>query len=305
VAQAASENVQVLVRPPRLPRFRPRWLTWNWIGILPFVLFVVAFQLYPASSVVIRSFLDQHGRPTLDNILNLNQPVILGSYRSTIELSLITAVWGGTLGFLLAWSVTRGGLPDWMRSGVVSFAGIASNFAGIPLVFAFISTIGRLGVVTKALNSIGIPLYPYFTLYGFWGICITYTYFQIPLMVLIMTPALDGLKKEWSEAAENLGASRFQYWRHVGFPILLPCILGALALLFANAFGAYATAYALVAGGSGQNLVISVMVGSQFSSDTFTDPGLGNALAFGMIVVIAVTIIIYSYFRRLSERWLR
>jgi putative spermidine/putrescine transport system permease protein len=300
---AQTDMSLIAVHPPPKQRARPIWLTWNWLGVIPFFLFVIAFQLYPSWSIFIQSFLNQAGKFTFDNILGLNQPIIINAYVSTIKISLITALWGGLLGFLCAWAVTIGGLPGWIRSGVLSFCGVASNFAGIPLAFAFIATIGKTGILTKALDSLGFSLYPDFTLYGFWGLCLTYTYFQIPLMILVLTPALDGLRREWREAAENLGATSFQYWRYVAFPVLLPSILGAMALLFANAFGTHATAYALVGGGAGQNLVVTVMVGAQFSTDGFANPGLGNALALGMIVIIGLTIFIYSWFRRRAERW--
>jgi putative spermidine/putrescine transport system permease protein len=302
-AEQINIEAEAIRRPPPRRRVRPAWLTWNWLGILPFVLFVVAFQLFPSLDVVARSFLNDAGKFTLENVLGLNQPLIMNSYLSSIRLSVISALWGGLLGFGLAWALTIGGLPASIRSAVLSFCGVAANFGGIPLAFAFIATIGRTGILTRLLNSLGIPLYQDFTLYSFWGLCLTYTYFQIPLMVLVLTPALDGLRKEWREAAENLGASRWEYWRMVALPVLLPSILGALTLLFANAFGAQATAYQLVGGGAGQNLVVTVMVSAQFSSDSFTNPGLGNALAFGMIVVIAITIVVYSWLRRRAERW--
>ena len=306
MSQAAQTDIPALAaRPPVQRRARPDWLSWKWLGILPFFLFIVAFQLYPSLSIVVRSFLDDVGRFTLDNIIGLNEPIILNSYLSTIKISLITAGMGGLLGFLLAWAITIGGLPNWSRSAVLSFCGVASNFAGVPLAFAFVAMLGRVGILTKAHSSIGINLYPNFTMYGFWGLCLTYTYFQIPLMVLVLAPALDGLRRDWREAAESMGASQLQYWRLVALPVLLPSILGALALLFANAFGTHATAYALVGGGGGQNLVVTVMIGAQFSSDNLANPALGNALAFGMIVVIAITIVIYSFFRRRAERWQR
>ncbi len=290
------------IRPPLrgLPRLR---FSWKWLGVVPFFLFVLAFQLYPSLSIAVRSFLNDAGKLTLDNIIGLNQPIIMNSYFSSIKISLISAVWGGLLGFGLAWAITIGGLPTSIRSAVLSFCGVAANFGGIPLAFAFIATLGRTGILTKAFSSLGVPLYPNFTLYGFWGLCLTYTYFQIPLMVLMLTPALDGLRREWREAAENLGASRLEYWRYVALPVLLPSILSALTLLFANAFGAQATAYALVGGGAGQNLVVTVMVSAQFSTDSFANPGLGSALAFGMIVIIGVTILLYSWMRRRAERW--
>ncbi len=291
------------IRPPNRWRPQPRNWNWKWLGVVPFFLFVIAFQLFPSLSIAARSFVDNAGTFTFDNVLGLNQPIIMNSYFSSIKISLISAIWGGILGFGLAWAVTIGGLPNGIRSAVLSFCGVAANFGGIPLAFAFIATLGRTGIVTKALGSLGIPLYQDFTLYGFWGLCLTYTYFQIPLMVLVLTPALDGLRKEWHEAAENLGASRFEYWRYVALPILLPSILGALTLLFANAFGAQATAFALVGGGAGQNLVVTVMVGAQFSTDSFANPGLGNALALGMMVIIGITIFIYGWMRRRAERW--
>jgi putative spermidine/putrescine transport system permease protein len=276
--------------------------SWAWLGVLPFFAFVAAFLFYPALSIIVQTFFDGARNLTLQNLRDLNQPFIISSYVYTIQLSLITAVIGGLLGFLLAYAITIGRLPDWIRGAVLTFSGVASNFAGVPLAFAFIATLGQLGLVTQVLRSMGIALYPRFSLYSFWGLVITYVYFQIPLMVLIMAPALDGLRREWREAAENLGASAGQYWRYVALPILLPSILGTVALLFGNAFGAHATAFALTGGGS-QGNVVTILIGAQLSSDALSNPGLGNALAFGMIVIMTVTVGLYSVMRRLAERW--
>src|SRR5450432_275683 len=287
----------------RLLRARPRWLTWNWLGVLPFFIFIAAFQLYPALSIVIGALTDDGHRFITDNMLKLLDPLNLNAYWNTIQISVITTIAGGLLGFLMAWAITIGRLPRWTRTTVMTFCGVASNFAGIPLALAFISAIGRLGVITQALKSLNILIYPTFTLYSFAGVCLAYTYFQIPFMVLIMAPAMDGLRQEWREAADNLGASRRQYWSMVALPILMPSLLSALTLLFANAFGAYATAFALVGGGAGENLVISIRVRAQFSNDSLTNPHLGFALAFGMIIIIGITVIIYTWSRRRAERW--
>lgn len=278
-------------------------LPWAWFGVLPFFLFVAAFLFYPALSIVIQTFLDRERNFTLQNLIDLGQPFIVSSYVYTIQLSAVTAVAGGLLGFLLAYAVTLGRLPGWVRSALLTFSGVASNFAGVPLAFAFIATLGQLGLVTQGLKSLGISLYPDFSLYSFWGLAITYVYFQIPLMVLIMAPALDGLRPEWREAAENLGATGWEYWRQIALPILLPSILGTMALLFGNAFGAHATAFALTGGGS-QGNVVTILIGAQLSSDALANPGLGNALAFGMIVIMTLTIGLYTWMRRRSERWM-
>ncbi len=300
------------IEPSRPPRSRPVWLTWNWLGVLPFFLFLFGFLLLPASSIVRGALFDDHNRFTFDYMHNIfydplefptAPDLYLKPYVSTIEISIITALSGGLIGFLLAWSITVGGLSGWVRAAVLSFSGVASNFAGLPLAFALSATLGRTSTITKALSSVGINLYPSFTIYGFVGICLAYTYFQVPFMVLIMTPALDGLRHEWREAAHNLGATKFQYWRLVAVPILMPSLLSAMALLFANAFGAYATAALLVGGGSGGTLIISLQVAGQFSTDSFKDNHQGYALAFGMIIVVAVTIVIYTWSRQRAERW--
>ncbi len=190
-----------------------------------------------------------------------------------------------------------------MRSTLMTFCGVASNFAGVPLAFAFIALLSPSGELTKLLVAFGFnPYHHGFTLYTFWGLSMVYMYFQFPLMVLIISPAIDGLRREWVEAAENLGASSFQYWRYVAFPILLPAILGAMILLFGNSFGAFATAQALT---GGQINLVTIVIGSQLRGDVLGDPGLGYALALGMVIVMALAIAARTALQRRTERWLR
>jgi len=141
-----------------------------------------------------------------------------------------------------------------------------------------------------------------FNLYSFIGLCLVYMYFQLPLMILVMTPAFNGLKREWREASENLGASSWQYWRHIGLPILMPSMLGMMLLLFGSAFGAYATAFALT--GGTLNLV-TIVIGAQIRGDVLNDPHLGYALVLGMVVVMGLSITGYTILQRRSARWLK
>jgi putative spermidine/putrescine transport system permease protein len=272
--------------------------------VVPFFTFVILFIFLPTVTLLIRAFLDNAGKFTLGNFLGLFTSDILSAYWVTIKISLATAVGGGLLGFLMAYSVTVGKLPSAVRSSLMTFSGVASNFAGVPLAFAFIATLGRTGLVTVLLKNVfGLNIYQLgFSLYSFWGLTLTYMFFQFPLMILVITPALDGLKKEWSEAAANLGASKSLYWRKVALPILTPSILGSMILLFGNSFGAYATAYSLTGGFIN---LITIVIGSQIKGDILYNPGLGYALAVGMIVVMAVMMTIYYTLRRRSERWLR
>ncbi len=284
---------------PRRPR-----LTWTWVGLVPFFLFAFLFILLPSASLFIDSFRTLDGGFTFANIAGLFQPPIPESYWLSIRVSAVTAVGGGLLGFFMAYALTVGNLPRWLRPVTLTFAGVASNFAGVPLAFAFISTLGRTGFVTVILRDLfGWNIYGAgFNLYSFIGLSVTYMYFQFPLMLLIMIPAIEGLKRDWREAAENLGASTFQYWWRVGLPILMPSLLGTMLLLFGNAFGAYATAYALT--GGTLNL-ITIQIGAQMRGDVLRNPNLGYAMALGMVVIMAVTILGYSWLQRISERWLK
>ena|SRR5271157_273806 len=298
--QASREGAPA-ARPSAFQRLREARV---WLGLLPFLVFAFAFMVLPAGSLLIGSFQDRAGAFTLVNFVHILRPNILGSYAVTVRVSAVTALLGGLLGLLIAYAVTLGGLPKGLRSVVSTFSGVASNFAGVPLAFAFISTLGRMGLVTALLRTLfGIELYDAgFNLYSFWGLTLTYVYFQIPLMILIIEPALEGMKKEWREASENLGASAFQYWRHVGLPVLMPPLLAALILLFGNAFGAYATAYALT---GGLINIVPILIGAQIRGDVLHDPNLGYALALGMVAVMTLTILAYTWLQRLASRWVR
>ncbi len=279
-------------------------LSWAWLGMVPFLLFALLFLILPTTRIVVGAFLNPAGDFTLDNVVNLFTPAILSSFWISIRISFASAFLGCVIGFAVAWAVTLGNLPRWLRGPVMTFSGVASQFAGVPLAFAFLATLGRLGLVTVMLREwFGINIYALgFNLLSFWGLTLTYLFFQIPLMVLIVTPALDGLKREWREAAEILGATRFQYWRMVALPILWPTLLGTLALLFANAFGAVATAYALT--GSALSIV-PILLFAQIRGDVLQDPHLGYALAFGMIVVTGIGNALYIWMRTRAERWIK
>ena len=274
----------------------------DWLGITPFLLFAVMFLIAPTLYLVTGAFLNPAGEFTFENIGGLFTDKILASYWISIKISLASSIGGALIGFWLAWAVVLGGLPSWIRSSLLTFSGVASNFAGVPLAFAFLATLGRTGLVTMILRDwFGINLYATgFNLLSFVGLTLTYMYFQIPLMVLIITPALDGLKKEWREAAEILGATNRQYWTKVALPILFPSILGTTLLLFANAFGAIATAYSLT--GSTFNIV-PIQLYAQIRGDVLHNPNLGYALALGMIVITGISNLIYIWLRMRAERW--
>jgi putative spermidine/putrescine transport system permease protein len=292
----ADSTVEGAKRPPRLQIGR-------WLGVVPFFVFSALFLIGPTLVLAYRSLETPQGGLTLEFYRELVDETVIDAYSLSIRLSLTSAILGGMIGFLIAWAVSIGGLPRPFRSLTTTFSGVASNFAGVPLAAAFIFTLGRVGLVTALFELLGVNLYRSgFSLYSFLGLTLVYLYFQIPLMVLVILPAIEGLKREWREAAENLGATPAQYWRDVALPVLTPSILGTMILLFGNAFGAHATAYALT--GGLLNLA-TLLIGQQISGDVLNNPGLGYAVAMGMVMIMALSILIYSILQRRSERWLR
>jgi putative spermidine/putrescine transport system permease protein len=273
-----------------------------WIATVPFFAYTFLFLFLPAGSVLLGAFQGKTGGYTFDNVRVLFNHPYIDAYKTSIEVSLVTAVLGGLIGLATAYAALREGTPKWVRSIITTFSGVAANFGGIPLAFAFIATLGSIGVLTQFLkNQLHIDLYGQgFTLFGKTGVEIVYLYFQLPLMILVIAPAIDGLRKEWREASSNLGASSWQFWRYIGLPVLMPSILGAVILLFGNAFAAYATAYSLT---SGTVSLVPILIGAYYTGNVLDNPHLAQALAFGMFVVLGLMMMAYIPLQRRAARW--
>jgi putative spermidine/putrescine transport system permease protein len=276
-----------------------------YLPVAPFFAYVAIFLVYPTLIVVAGAFTDDAGHPTGANLRIVTGSVYLRAFARSIELSAATAVAGAVLGALLAWAVATGPRDGVLRRCAMAGAGVLAQFGGVTLAFAFIATVGLTGLVTVFLRDhLGIDLFSG----GVWlfdvpGLMLVYTYFQIPLMVLVFLPALDGLRPQWREAVESLGGSGWHYWRHVAGPVLLPAFSGATLLLFANAFSAYATAAALITQGSP---IVPLQIRGFLTSEVILgQENLGKALGFGMIVVVALVMTLYALLQRRAARWLR
>lgn len=274
----------------------------SWLVVAPFFLFVGIFLLLPTVWLAIGAFQTDSGAFTLKYVQEATQGQYFEAYLTSIKLSVITALAGGIFGLFVAYAAVKEGAPSWIRTLLTTFSGVAANFAGVPLAFAFIATLGSTGLVTVLLNNLGLHLYGSNFTSSFFGLALTYTYFQLPLMILIISPSLDGLRRQWREAATNLGATTIQYWLWVGLPILWPALLGAMVLLFGNSFSAYATAVALTGGTI--NLV-PIIIGNVLNGNLVSDPQFGDSLALGMILIIGLSVLVYALLQRRAARWLR
>jgi putative spermidine/putrescine transport system permease protein len=268
---------------------------------MPFFAFLSLFLLIPAASVFYDATRAEDGSFTLSAMKEAISGQNWEAFKFSIQFSAGAALIGVFFGTLLAYAAATATRPRWLRNLVSSFSGVAANMGGLPLAFAFLSLLGKQGVLTKILKSGGWDLYAgNFGLGEIPGLMIVYSYFNIPLMVLITLPAIDGLRQSWREACANLGGTSFTYWRRVGLPVLAPSLLGGFLLLFANSFSAYATAAVLTQSSKIISLRIGFFLGGDVSIGT---DAVGYSIAAWMIIIMAVAMSLYWLARRRAERW--
>ena len=264
-----------------------------WAGTVPFFAYVGVFLLWPTGIVIVDALKNPNGAWAFSNISELGDPLVRGYFIGSFKLCLLSSVLGAVLGAILAYAVASGNPDGMVRRLYLAISGVLAQFGGVTLAFAFLVLLGPVGLLFHASWYFSFP----------WGIGLIYTYFQIPLMVLVFLPAIDGLKVQWREASENLGASAWQYWRYVGGPLLAPAFLGAALLLFANALSAFATIIAW------ENQ-IAYTVPQQISTALSSEVGLSNVnvadlLALGMLILVAIVMTGYALLQRRAGRWLR
>lgn len=281
-----------------------RRLPLPWLGVAPFFVYVGLFLLLPTVIIAAGSFTTKDGSLTLGNVAAINKDYLIKAFVTSTTISVVSALAGAVFGAMLAYAVATGNPRGVLRRIVTSMSGVLAQFGGVTLAFAFIATIGNIGFVTLFLQQHGINIYANGApLYEVSGLIVVYTYFQIPLMLLVFLPALDGIRPQWREATESLGGSTWHYWRYVAGPLLAPSFLGCTLLLFANAFSAYATVAALITQGG---IVVPLQIQNLFTSETGrSQPGLAKALALSMILIVTIVVVLYTLLQRRTSRWLK
>lgn len=275
--------------------------TSNWLGFAPFLLFCLAFEIVPVIFLLRGSFIEKTTHQfTIQHYLDLQRPLFVNSFLNSIKLSGLTAVIGVVAGTFIGYAIYRWP-SERVREALIALSDVTTNFAGAPLAFAFIVILGMNGVITQfVLQYFHYELYPKFSIYSLSGLVLAYVYFQLPLMVLLILPAFAGIKKEWQESAQSLGADTVQFWRRIGVPVLMPSLIAGLTLLFANAFGAYATAYTLVQ----SNLsLVTLQIGYMIAGEVRQDQAVGMAMAILSLVIMGLSIGIYQAATLRARRW--
>jgi putative spermidine/putrescine transport system permease protein len=272
------------------------------LGTLPFFGYVAVFLLIPTGIVVVGAFRSPEGGFTWGNITALGNSVVVDAFVASVVLSAVTALIGAVFGGLLSYVLVTGRPGSLARRIVTAACSVLAQFGGVMLAFAFTATLLTNGLVNDALkNWFGLATTGSY-LYTLPGLILVYSYFQIPLMVIVFLPAVDGIRSQWREAAETLGGSTWVYWRRVAGPLLAPAFLGSTLLLFANAFSAYATARALIT--QSAPIVPLQIAGAITNEVNVGHADLAKSLALGMVVIVAVVMWLYALLQKRTARWL-
>lgn len=287
---AVTATDQTGARPVRAGRRLGRP---DWLGTVPFLAYVGIFLLLPTGIVVVNAFRSPSGALNLSSLKLLFGSTERSYFTGSFELCLISSVLGALLGAILAYAIASGDPEGTVRRLYIAVSGVLAQFGGVTLAFAFLVTIGPIGLLIHASWFYTFP----------WGIAVIYIYFQVPLMVLVFLPAIDGLRVQWREASESLGASSWQYWRYVGGPLLAPAFFGAALLLFANALSAFAT---IVAWENQIAYIVPQQIYVAINSEVgLTNVNQADVLALGMIIMVAIIMTGYALLQRRAARWLR
>jgi putative spermidine/putrescine transport system permease protein len=167
------------------------------LPLLPFLAVVVIFLIIPTVTVIFSAFFAD-GAFSMAKIQALFSSTALSALWKSVLLSASTALIGALLGAVLAWLIVSSPPTSMVRRAVISLCSVLAQFGGVALAFAFLATIGLNGVLTLWVQQVfGWNLAGSGWLYGLSGLILVYTYFQIPLMVIVFVPALEGLRDQW------------------------------------------------------------------------------------------------------------
>lgn len=265
------------------------------IAVFPLLVLALLFLLLPLGNLLVKSFCSPEGVGiTLANYRDVfTKAIYIAAIRNSLKLSFLSTFAGLAISFVTALAITLV-LPK-ERSRFMSIFNMVSNFAGLPLAFAFIVIMGSSGVIIQIAQELGLNIFSEFNLYSERGLLLLFIYFQIPLGTLLLIPAFQGIRREWKESAAVMGSNPFQFWTKVGIPVLIPSLTGTFGMLFANALTAYATPYVLM---TTNYPLLPIKIASMFTGEMTQQEEIGSALSVVMMVIMLSVIALSNLVKR-------
>ncbi|GEM_PF-884526 len=291
-----------LLPPARSAFGRLREIAGLWLPALPLILVIALLLLAPALSLVIGSFRDASGFSIDPWIRVITRRGDQAAILTSLALGATVATLCTLVGAPVAWVISRM-LPG-RRAAWLALFTVAGNFGGIGLGFAYYAILGTVGMLTLAIQGVGIDWVPPRPS-SFGGLVIGYLYTNVPLFVLLTIPSMGALRDDWWEAAQVASATRAQFWRRVGLPVLAPFIAAGWLLIFTWSIGIYGLAYALAGGGAAMTTpLITLRIGDILATD-FTETWRANVLSVILMAIAILSLLAYRVTLRRAVRWFR
>jgi sulfate transport system permease protein len=215
-------------------------------------------------------------------------PRVLASYRLTFGASFAAALLNAVFGLLVAWVLVRYEFP---------FKRVIDALVDLP--FALPTAVA--GIALTALYSangwIGQHL-PFKVSFTPLGVFVALTFIGLPFVVRTVQPVLEDMHKELEEAAATLGASRWQTFRHVIFPILAPALLTGFALAFARALGEYGSVIFIAGNMPMVSEITPLLIITKLEQYDYT-----GATAIAVVMLVAAFVMLLAI--NLLQAWAR
>ena len=255
----------------------------------------------PVIAMVVASLTDDAGAFTFDNWIKTYLSLAAQrAFINSLTLAATVATLALVIGAPLSWVTSR--LTRLNRSLHLGILNVATNFSGIGLGFAYVATLGAFGMVTLAMKRAGLDAAPP-PQASFWGLVLAYEYSNVPLFVLLSLPAMALLRDEWWEAAQASAASRLQFWRYVGWPVLRPFLLADWLLIFTWSAGMYGVPVALEGDRPAAYRLVTVEMYRSLYGSLFGERRM-PVYAVSLMIFAVASLFAYRRITRSGSRWL-
>lgn len=222
----------------------------------------------------------------------LKDPRVLASFKVTFGVSFLAAILNCIFGFIVAWVLVRYKFPGRKIVDAIvdlPFA-MPTAVSGIALTALYVST----GWIGKFFTPLGIKI-----AYAWPGVLVALTFIGLPFVVRSLQPALEEVEVEVEESAASLGAGRWQTFRKVIFPSLLPSLLTGFTLAFARALGEYGSVVFIAGNLPMKTEIVPLMIIIKLEQYDYTG---ATALATVMLVISFVMLLCINLLQAWSRK---
>lgn len=264
-------------------------------SLYPFIVWSGLFILIPVLIVVFFGFTVVDGdsyRFSLENFNKLMGSQYVKVFGRSIWLAFISTVWCLLLGYPVAYIISR---MKPSKGGILIMLFIVPMWMNFLLrTYAWLPILGKNGFLNTFLGHIGLG--PYNILYTDGAVILGMVYNFLPFMVLPIYTVLSKLDSSLTNAAQDLGANRFEVFSKITLPLSIPGVVSGVTMVFMPAVSTFVISRLL---GGGQYMLLGNLIEQQFT--TMGDWNFGSSISLLMMVIILLSMAVMSKFDKDSK----